>query len=99
MQRKCTKIETNERKIIHVNRAIIAHNAKNETNLPVYTIKIGKNPAIYTFAVDILGESRLNNTVESNRLSCGAKAWIETNAPLNLHGKYTWDQVKKMKRN
>lgn len=67
--------------IIHVNRQHIAMNAKDGGNRPVYTIKRdGKTR--YARAVNILGPSRM--IYDGRQLSCGARAWIETEAELEL---------------
>lgn len=67
--------------IIHVNRQHIAMNAKDGGNRPVYTIKFG-NKTRYAREVEILGPSRM--VYNGDQLSCGARAWIETDALVNL---------------
>lgn len=67
--------------IIHVNRHHIAANAKDGGNRPVYTIKRdGKTR--YAREVIIHGPSRA--VYDGTALSCGAKAWIETDNLINL---------------
>lgn len=66
------------KRIIHVNRANIAHNLKHGTNRPVFTIKEGRKTT-YARGVEILGPSRM---VYGGPLPCGARAWIETEATL-----------------
>lgn len=68
-------------KIIHVNRHFIAQNSKDGLNRPVYTIKSG-NTNRYAREVKILGESKL--VYNGNQLNCGARAWIETHADIEL---------------
>jgi len=68
--------------IIHVNRQHIAMNAKDGGNRPVYTIKLNNGTTRYAREVEILGHSRL--VYDGRQLSCGARAWSETNAELNL---------------
>lgn len=68
-------------KIIHVNRQHIAMNAKDGGSRPVYTIKDGRRTR-YAREVEILGPSRL--VYDGRQLNCGARAWIETDADLNL---------------
>lgn len=65
----------NSKAIIHVNRAVIAKNAKDGGNRPVFTTKrLGKT--VYSRGVKINGEVRL---IQSDKpLSCGARVWIET---------------------
>lgn len=67
--------------IIHVNRQHIAMNAKDGGNRPVYTIKRGGQTR-YAREVVIDGPSRL--VYNGDQLSCGARAWIETDAELTL---------------
>ena len=68
-------------KIIHVNRQHIAMNAKDGKNLPVYTIK-DKGRVRYAREVIINGPSRL--VYNGKQLSCGARAWIETDSDIDL---------------
>ena len=70
-------------KIIHVNRQHIAMNAKDGGNRPVYTMKLGRNgPVKYAREIEILGPSKL--VYSGDQLACGARAWIETDAPVKL---------------
>ena len=69
-------------KRIHVNRNIIASNAKNGTNDPVITVKEGRSNR-YAHIVEILGPSRMVYS-PNNPLSCGAKVWVETEADVVL---------------
>lgn len=69
------------KKIIHVNRQHIAMNAKDAGNRPVYTIKMGGQTR-YAREVEIQGPSRM--VYQGTQLSCGARAWIETDAELTL---------------
>jgi len=68
-------------KVIHVNRQHIAMNAKDQGDRPVYTIKMNGKTR-YAREVEILGPSRL--IYNGDQLSCGARAWIETDAELKL---------------
>jgi hypothetical protein len=79
--------------IIHVNRQFIAKNAKDGCRRPIYTIKsVGtKNPR-YASEVAILGPSRL--VEPGKQLSCGARAWIETDSDLELTNETTFQAVK-----
>lgn len=67
--------------IIHVNRQHIAMNAKDGGNRPVYTVKRGRRTR-YAREVVIEGPSRL--VYDGTQLACGARAWIETDAPVRL---------------
>ena len=66
--------------IIHVNRGFIAKNRKDNTDLPVLSVK-NKDKNTYCNRVDILDKE--GNIVASvvyspdKPLSCGARVWIE----------------------
>ena len=68
--------------IIHVNQHAIKANAKNGTNEPVLTVKTYKSNT-YAHEVHIEGESKIVYSPDKP-LSCGAKVWIETNAPVRV---------------
>lgn len=78
-------------KIIHVNRQFIAMNAKDNLNRPVYTIK-HKGKTTYAREVQINGPSRL--VYNGSQLSCGARAWIETDAELTLTDPMSFKEAK-----
>jgi hypothetical protein len=77
--------------IIHVNRSFIAMNAKDGKSRPVYTIKRG-GKTIYAQEIVINGPSKL--VYNGKQLSCGAKAWIETDSDLTLIGEQTFKEAK-----
>jgi hypothetical protein len=77
--------------IIHVNRQHIAKNAKDGGDRPVYTIKRGGQTR-YAREVQIDGPSRL--VYSGKQLSCGARAWIETDAPLTLVDEMTFAEAR-----
>lgn len=77
--------------IIHVNRSHISLNRKDGGDRPVYTIK-QKGRTIYAREVEILGPSRLVYSEE--QLSCGANAWITTQAELNLIDPMTFQEAR-----
>lgn len=78
-------------KIIHVNRQHIAMNAKDGGNRPVYTIK-DNGKTRYARGVTWDGPTTL---VEQGRqLSCGARAWIETEAELTLIDEMTFAEAR-----
>jgi len=78
-------------KIIHVNRQHIAMNAKDGGDRPVYTIK-EKGKTTYAREVEINGPCRL--VYDGSQLKCGARAWIETEAPLVLHDAMNFKQAR-----
>jgi hypothetical protein len=77
--------------IIHVNRQHIAQNAKDGGNRQVYTIK-RDGKTVYAREVEINGPSRL--IYNGKQLSCGARAWLETDAPLTLIDECTYKEAK-----
>lgn len=81
------------KKIIHVNRHIIALNAKDGGNRPVYTIK-SSGKTWYARSVRINGPSEL--IYNGSQLSCGARAWIETSSPIEMIDQMSYKQVKNL---
>ena len=76
--------------IIHVNRQHIAKNVKDGGDRPVYTIK-RNGKTMYAREVQIDGPSRL--IYNGKQLSCGARAWVETDAPLTLIDECTFKEA------
>lgn len=68
--------------ILHVNQQVIARNRKTGSNDPPLIVRNykGSKPA---HEVEILGPSRLVNRPHKP-LSCGARVWIETEAPVRI---------------
>jgi len=79
------------KKRIHINQHVIRANKKNGTNDPCITVKTSKQN-IYAHRVEIDGPSSVVYSPDKP-LSCGARVWIETDAPVTLQGldkeKYT----------
>ena len=72
-------------KRITVNRHIIKHNAAFPNDVhPPFSIQTSDGMT-GAMQIDILGRSTLYYQPE-HPLKCGAKVWIETNAPLILNG-------------
>ena len=68
------------KKRIHINQHVIRANKKNGTNDPVITVKTSQRN-VYADRVEIRGPS--NVVYSPNKpLSCGARVWIETEAPI-----------------
>lgn len=78
-------------KIIHVNRQHIAMNAKDGKNRPVYTIK-DKGKTMYAREVVINGPSKL--VYNGEQLTCGARAWIETESEIELIDQMTFKEAR-----
>lgn len=78
-------------KIIHVNRHHIAANQKDGLNRPIYSVKEGKRIR-YAREVLIDGPSRL--VYDGGKLTCGARAWIETEASLTLIDEMSYQDAK-----
>ena len=68
------------KKRIHINQHVIRANKKNGTNDPVITVKTSKRN-IYADRVEISGPSNVVYSPDKP-LSCGARVWIETEAPV-----------------
>lgn len=77
--------------IIHVNRQHIAMNAKDGLDRPVYTIKTGKTVR-YGREVLIDGPSKL--VYSGSQLSCGARAWIETDSEIRIIDEMSFQQAR-----
>jgi hypothetical protein len=71
------------KKRIHINQHKIRANKKNNTNEPVITVKTYKSNE-YGHDVQILGESRVVYS-PNKPLPCGARVWIETEAPVVIN--------------
>jgi hypothetical protein len=71
------------KKRIHINQHNIRHNNKNPNDpRPVVTCKTYKKNYL-GYEVKILGESTVNYS-PLFPLPCGAKVWIETDAPVEV---------------
>jgi len=72
------------KKRIHINQHVIRANKKNGTNDPCITVKTSQQN-VYAERVEIDGPSSVVYSPDKP-LSCGARVWIETDAPVTLHG-------------
>ena len=71
-------------KIIHVNRANIAFNAKwGEAILPTYIIR-HKGQAIYAHSFTTEGLLEAADPRKRKQLACGARAWLETYGKVDI---------------
>ena len=68
------------KKRIHINQHVIRANAKNGTNDPAITVKTYRNN-YYAHRVEIGGASSVVYSPDKP-LNCGARVWIETDAPV-----------------
>jgi len=77
------------KKRIHINQHVIRANKKNGTTDPVITVKTSSRN-IYADRVEIRGASNVVYSPDKP-LSCGARVWIETEAPVfcECNGKVT----------
>lgn len=66
-------------------------NSKDGKNRPVYTIKMGGKTR-YAREVEILGPSKM--VYNGNQLSCGARAWIETNSDVLLIDEMSFTEAR-----
>ena len=78
--------------IIHVNQHIIKRNTKTGESKPTLTVKQGRKNT-YAREVIIDGPSKVIYS-PNDPLSCGARVWIETTAPVKLIGAKTWSEMK-----
>ena len=80
--------------IIHVNRNVIQRNAKNGTMNPVCRVEMaGEKKARYAMEVIIDGPSKMVYNPKNPR-KCGAKLWIETDAPVKLVGEKAYEDFE-----
>tara|TARA_R110000751_G_scaffold253145_3_gene352736 strand:- start:1760 stop:2005 length:246 start_codon:yes stop_codon:yes gene_type:complete len=70
------------KKRIHINMHVIKNNNKTGERNPVITCKTSKSNT-YGHVVKIHGSSEVIYSPDKP-LSCGARVWIETNAPVTL---------------
>lgn len=78
--------------VIHVNRHFIAANAKDGGNRPVCVVKTGRKTR-YGREVQIDGPSRV--VYDGSALKCGARLWIETEAPVFIVEEMTFEEARK----
>ncbi len=73
------------KKRIHVNQHVIRDNKAGQKPAPPLTVKTYKDNR-RTFSVDVQGPSRVvyADACNVSPLSCGARVWIETDAPVLL---------------
>lgn len=70
---------------VHVNQHVIKENKKNQTNLPVITVKRGSDN-FRGNGVEICGPSRvIYGGYDKPILSCGARVVIETEADVVVY--------------
>jgi hypothetical protein len=69
---------------IHVNQHVIRRNKREGRDDPPLTVKVGRMNT-YCRGVELLGPSRVVYS-PCRPLSCGARVWIETTAPVRLEG-------------
>lgn len=69
-------------KRIHVNMHIIRRNRQETLRDPPLSVKTSRSN-LKADSIEILGPSRLIYSPD-RPLSCGARVWIETDAPLRL---------------
>lgn len=77
--------------IVHVNRHLIAANAKDGGNRPVVVVKSGGRSR-YGREVQIDGPSRV--VYDGTMLKCGARLWIETEAEVLIREEMTYEEAR-----
>ena len=78
--------------IIHVNQHHIKANTADDGNRPVYTLKMPGGVTRYARQVKILGPSEC--IYDGTRLKCGARAWIQTEGPVELVDEMSYQEAK-----
>jgi hypothetical protein len=68
--------------ILHVKQAVIRRNVREGRNDPPLIVRNYKG-SVLAHEVEIQGPSRLVNSPDKP-LSCGARVWIETEAPVSI---------------
>ena len=87
------------KKIIHVNRAFIAFNTKyGKPVLPCYIVREGSKPSVYGFAIKTKGPCLLIDPRKRKQLSCGARAWIETNGEVVITNPMSFQEADKLRK-
>lgn len=89
------------KKIIHVNRQYIGFNTKvGRVVLPTYIVREGSKKSVYGYGVKINGPSVLVDTRsrEKDILSCGARAWIETDSEVEVIEPMDYQDAQKIKK-
>ena len=78
-----------------MNQLVIRHNRKYKNKLPAIRIEDDEfKETTYCMSVDIMGPSRL--VYQPNRpLACGAKLWIETQAPVHAVRAVPYSKIAK----
>jgi fructose 1,6-bisphosphatase len=71
-------------------------NANDGGNRPVYTIKNRDRTVRYAREVLIDGPSRM--VYNGTQLSCGARAWIETEGPIRLIDEMSFQEARSEQR-
>lgn len=90
---------TKPRYIIHVNRQFIGINARlGEPVLPTYIIREGNKPSVYVHSVKINGPSEMVDPRVNSQLKCGARAWMQTDGPLDYEGGMSFQEAKELQR-
>ena len=74
-------VKNTKRKRIHINRHVMARNKKQQEDRPAIGVEILGMQKVYGHSVSILGPSRVIHA-EDKPLKCGARAWVETTAPV-----------------
>lgn len=85
--------------VIHVNRQVIAFNAKHgKPVLPPYIVRRGSRPSVYGFGVEITGKTTLVDPRRHKPLKCGARAWISTEGPVKIIDPMSFREVEALRK-
>ena len=78
-------------KIVHINRHLIAANAKDGGNRPIVSVK-HKNTTRYAREVIFHGPAKLR--YDGSMLACGARTWIETTSDITLVDEMSFQEAR-----
>lgn len=79
--------------IVHVNKQNIAMNAKDGRNRPTLIVRSGRNgTSRYARAVE--GEGKFRFVTGEGQLTCGARVWFETEAPVTLVDEMSFSEAR-----
>lgn len=84
--------------IIHVNRGFIGFNAKaGKPVLPTYIIREGSKKVTYGYAFKATGPLHGIDPRKQKQLHCGARAWLETDHPVEIIGAMTFQDANELR--
>lgn len=80
--------------LIHVNRLHIAMNQKDGGQRHQYIVRRPGQPPVYAQAVEIIGRTTFIDPRSHPPLSCGARAWAETDGEVIITEPATFQKAR-----